>query len=128
MTKKFKGLVEAYHRTHGFQKLPELLWAEGPRAFIETNGQLLTVFKYASRLRSAKKAYTCYVMIATVILTIEALASDFAGWGRHFPSARGKALLMYGQLSPEARPHLLDFYLSPRSYMPPEMLSRISPS
>ena len=108
--------------------LPELLWTGEARDFIEMNRLLLKLYKRASRIRGVKKANTYYVTVAAIILATEALASDFAGWGRHFPTARSKALALYTKFPPHARTHLLDFYLSPRSYMPPEVLARISPT
>jgi hypothetical protein len=128
LTMKFKGLVETYHRTRGYAGLPELLWTEEARSFIELHDELLDALNRASRTRSAKKANACYVMIAAIMLSVEALASDFAGWGMQFPTARRKALAIYNRFPPNSRTHLLDFYLSPRSYMPREILARISPS
>jgi hypothetical protein len=128
MFEKFKSFVEAYHRSRGFGTLPELLWTGEARDFIEMNRLLLKAYKRASMIRGAKKANAYYVTIATVILATEALASDFAGWGRHFPSARLKALAIYAEFPSHRRTHLLDIYLSPRGSMPSDALMRISPT
>ena len=47
----------------------------------------------------------------TLLLSLEVLASDFAGWGRRFPMAKRKATAVLNKYLPTTRTRLLDYYL-----------------
>src|ERR1700692_3650376 len=81
LVKKCGRLIHARHQAVGYAALPDLLWDEQTRDFIATYKNLQAILKKASTTRSAKKANAAYLLLATVILSLEALASDFAGWG-----------------------------------------------
>lgn len=115
LTAKCRQLVETYHHAHGDSNLAHVLWNEETRDFIELNADLHRVFRKASITRSAKKAKQCYLIVATIILSIEVLASGFAGWGRRFPAARRRADLLLGEFLPHSRTHLMDIYLYQKS-------------
>lgn len=98
------------------------------RELIEKQANLQLVFRRASTTRQAKKAVEGYVFIITVILSLEVLASDFAGWGTRFPSAKRKARAAMGHYLQTARTRLLDYYLPPRGQQRPEWDKSLMPS
>lgn len=93
LTARCSQLIKAHHSTNGYWDLPDLLWHEETREFIAKQANLQLVFRGASTTRRAKKAIEGYALIITVILSLEVLASDFAGWGRRFPVAKRKEVL-----------------------------------
>ncbi|MGP0089654.1 MAG: hypothetical protein ACLPKB_06805 [Xanthobacteraceae bacterium] len=127
LVKKCGRLIHARHQAVGYAALPDLLWDEQTRDFITTYKNLQALLKKASTTRSAKRANAAYLLIATVILSLEALASDFAGWGTRFPAAKRKAADMVADFFPGSRTRLMDIYLPPRDASTPGLLSSISP-
>lgn len=123
LTTKCRELIEAYHDSHGYSGLADILWSADTRDFIEFHSELHLVFKRASSARSAKKARDGLVMIATLILSLEVLASNFAGWGRRFPFASRRADALLGELVLNSRTRLMDVYLYPKSHRNPALLS-----
>jgi hypothetical protein len=127
LAKKSRRLLEGYHELRGYGSLPDFLWDAEIREFIEMHDQLNAIFKKASRSRSAKRSTEYYLLVATIILSMETLVSDFAGWGARFPDARRKAVAIVTAFRLPFGTRLLDHYLSPRSYIPPEVLRSMLP-
>src|SRR3974390_3875637 len=82
-----RSLIESYHEVHGFACLPDILWKSRLGPFIERHRELRQSLRKASTTRSAKKSHEGFVRIATKILSLEILASSFAGWGAIYPEA-----------------------------------------
>ena len=63
----------------------------------------------------------------SIILAVEALAIDFAGWGRLFPKARQIANVMF---SPDTGdwPKLIDLYLPPERRTDADFVTVFAPS
>src|SRR5580704_11212028 len=68
---KCQQLIETYHGIHGYGCLPDMLWDAEVRDVIEAHGELRQIFRKASTTRSAKRANESFVLIATVILSLE---------------------------------------------------------
>ena len=111
LAEKCRQLIEACHAMPQYPCLADMLWHRETRDFIELNKTLLPVFRKASISRSAKKANQAYALIATVVLSLEVLARDYAGWGRRFPSAKRKADALIGECRPNSQGWLIDQYL-----------------
>jgi hypothetical protein len=128
LNERSRQLIESYHGVHGYAKLADVLWHVEIREFIVLHDDLRSVFRKASIARSAKQANRGYVLVATVLLSLELLANDFAGWGKRFPLAKLRAeSILRGHL-PNARTWLTDFYLYQwRRTMDRAILSTISP-
>ena len=78
-------------------------------------------------LGAQKKALKGYVLIMTVILSLEVLASDVAGWGRRFPVAKRKATAVVNKYLPSTRTRLLDYYLPHRGYQRSDLVKLLTP-
>jgi hypothetical protein len=124
---KCQQLIETYHSIHGYACLPDMLWQSDVRNFIEARDDLQKVFRKASVTRSAKKANEGFVLIATAILSIEVLSSDFAGWGRRFPWAKRKADSLRRECMPDQRSRLMDMYLYPHRYINAALINALAP-
>ena len=111
---KCKPFIIRYHELNGFSSLPDILWHPETRNFIETNLVLQRLFKKSTSSRSAKKANEGFVLIATVILSTEILASGFAGWASRYPAARRKAQALLAEYIPSSRAWLIERYLYPQ--------------
>lgn len=111
LTAKCSRLIESYHEANGYSGLADILWHEQTRRFIAAHDHLHQVFRKASITRSAKKAGDGYLQVATVLLSLEILASGFAGWGQRFPAARRRADELLSEHLPNSRTHLTDTYL-----------------
>jgi hypothetical protein len=128
LTERSRQLIQSYHGVHGHAKLADLLWHPETREFIARHRELGPVVRKASLTRSAKRANESYVLVATILFSLEVLANDFAGWGKRFPLARLKADSILREHLPNARTWLMDFYLYQwRRTMDRTILTAISP-
>jgi hypothetical protein len=117
LTEQCQVLIESYHELHGYACLPDTLWKARLGPFIENQREFRQLLKKASTTRSAKKSNQGFVRIATTILSLEILASSFAGWSAIYPEA---GLMAHALLKRHAQsPHmpLMEFYLYPPKYI-----------
>ena len=117
LVEQCRNVIESYHASHGYFCLPDILWKSRLGPFIEGDPTLGPLLRSASTAKRAKKANECFVTIATTILSMEILASNFAGWSRLYPAAGEKArgfLLKRRTLNPQTP--LLDYYVYPSKY------------
>src|SRR6202521_2361344 len=87
LTAQCRSLIESYHELHGYTCLPDILWKARLGPFIEAHREFRQLLRKASTTRSAKKSNQGFVQIATTILSLEILASSFAGWSTIYPRA-----------------------------------------
>jgi hypothetical protein len=120
-------LIESFHELHGYPCLPNTLWKAGLGPFIEKQSQFRQLLRKASTTRSAKKANEGFVRIATTILSLEVLASRFAGWSNVYPieASRSRAILQANAQGPHAP--LIEFYLYPPKYPNSAAIIALSP-
>lgn len=127
LTAQCQSLIESYHELHGYACLPNMLWKARLGPFIQAHRELRQLLRKASTTRSAKKSNEGFVRIATTILSLEILASSFAGWSAIYPEAGLKA---HAILKRNARsPHmpLMEFYLYPPKYISSAALAKLAP-
>jgi hypothetical protein len=127
LTAQCRSLIESYHELHGYACLPNILWKARLGPFIETHWEFRQLLKKASTTRSAKKSSEGFVQIATTILSLEILASSFAGWSAIYPEAGSMA---HAILKRNARsPHmpLMEFYLYPPKYISSAAIATLAP-
>jgi hypothetical protein len=120
-----RGLIESYHDIHGYSCLPNILWRAELEDFIKNNACLRQILRRASTTRSAKVANKGFVEIATAILSLEILASDFASWSTMFPEAKSMANALLRMRS--ARMFLMEYYLYPPKHINPAILAALAP-
>jgi hypothetical protein len=125
---KSRKLIESYHALHGYGCLPDLLWHSGARDVIECNRDLAQIFRSASKSRGARRANDSLLLVATVVFSIEALARDFAGWGKQFPAAKRDAEKLLGEARSAKHVWFMDMYLYPSLGINREWASELKPS
>jgi hypothetical protein len=127
LTVQCRSLIESYHELHGYTCLPDILWKARLGPFIQKHREFHQLLKKASTTRSAKKSNDGFVRIATTILSLEILASSFAGWSAIYPEAGSVA---HAILKRNARsPHmpLMEFYLYPPKYISAAAIATLVP-
>jgi hypothetical protein len=127
LTDQCRSLIESYHEVHGYACLPDILWKSRLGPFIEKQPELRQFLRKASTTRSAKKANEGFVRIATAILSLEILASSFAGWSALYPEAGeiARAILKRSARGPHTP--LIEFYLYPPKYLSSAAVATLVP-
>jgi hypothetical protein len=127
LTTQCRSLIESYHELHGYACLPDILWKSRLGPLIESHREFRQLLRKASTTRSAKKSNEGFVRIASTILSLEILASSFAGWSAIYPDA---GLTAHAILKRNTRgPHtpLMDFYLYPPKYISSAAIAALVP-
>ncbi len=125
---KCRALIESYHQMLGYGCLPDMLWHSDAQDIIAGDRELAQLFRNASKSRGARRANDSLLLIATVVLSLETLARDFAGWGKRFPDAKREAERLLGGFPLRPRVWLLDMYLYPSLGIHREFASALAPS
>jgi hypothetical protein len=127
LTAQCQSLIVSYHELHGYACLPNVLWKARLGHFIEAHQEFRQLLKKASTTRSAKKSNESFVLIATTILSLEILASSFAGWSAIYPQAGliARAILQQNARSPHMP--LMEFYLHPPKYLSSAAIATLAP-
>src|SRR5260370_27547910 len=119
--------MESDHELDGYASFTNILWKSRLGPFIQAHREFRQLLRKASTTRSAKKSNEGFVRIATTILSLEILASSFAGWSSIYPEA---GLMAQAILKRNARsPHmpLMEFYLYPPQYISSAALAKLAP-
>ena len=122
-----QGLIVSYHELHGYTCLPDTLWKARLGHFIEAHREFRQLLKKASTTRSAKKSNEGFVVIATTILSLEILASGFAGWNAIYPQAGSIARTILQQNGRSPHMPLMEFYLYPPKYISSAAIATLAP-
>jgi hypothetical protein len=108
-----RRLIESYHELHGYACLPDILWKARLGPFIQSHREFRQLLRKASTTRSAKQSNDGFAQIATTLLSLEILASGFAGWNRIYPQAATRAHAVLKRNTHRPHTPLMDFYLYP---------------
>ncbi|UGA41578.1 hypothetical protein HU230_0024715 [Bradyrhizobium quebecense] len=127
LTAQCRNLIESYHDIHGYACLPDMLWRARLGPFIERHHEFRQRLRKASTTRSAKKSNQGFVEIATAILSLEILASSFAGWTALYPEAGASAHAVLKRQSGGSQTPLMDFYLYPPKYVSSAAIAKLTP-
>jgi hypothetical protein len=127
LTTQCRSLIESYHELHGYACLPDILWKSRLGPFIERHHELQRLLRKASTTRSAKKANEGFARIATTILSLEILASSFAGWSAIYPEAGSTAHSILRRNSRSSQMPLMEFYLYPPKYLSSAAVATLIP-
>jgi hypothetical protein len=127
LTMQCQSLIQSYHELHGFACLPNVLWKARLGPFIETHRELRQLLRKASTTRSAKKSHEGFVRIATTMLSLEILASSFAGWSAIYPEAGSMAQAILKRSAGGPHTPLMEFYLYPPKYISSAAIATLAP-
>lgn len=127
LTTQCRSLIESYHALHGYACLPDILWKARLGPFIETNAEFRQLLKKASTTRSAKKSNQGFAQIATALLSLEILASSFAGWSAIYPEAASLAQAILKRHAHGTHMPLMEFYLYPPKYISAAAVATLAP-
>jgi hypothetical protein len=125
---KCRALIETFHEMLGYGCLPDMLWHSDARDIFECDRELAQLFRNASKSRCAKRTNDSLLLIATIVISLEALARDFAGWGKRFPDAKREAERLFGGFPLQRRIWLMDMYLYPSLSIHRELAGALAPS
>jgi hypothetical protein len=127
LTTQCQSLIGSYHELHGYACLPDILWKARLGHFIEAHQEFRQLLRKASTTRSAKKSNEGFVLIATTILSLEILASSFAGWSAIYPEAGSLARAILKQKALSSHMALMEFYLYPPKYISSAAIATLAP-
>jgi hypothetical protein len=127
LTAQCRSLIESYHELHGYNCLPDILWKARLGPFIETHREFRQLLRKASTTRSAKKSNEGFVRIATTILSLEILASSFAGWSAIYPEAGTRAQTILRRNARTPHMPLMEFYLYPPKHVSSVAIAKLAP-
>src|ERR1700691_5309434 len=127
LTVQCRSLIESYHELHGYACLPDILWKARLGPFIETHREFRQLLRKASTTRSAKKANEGFVRITTTLLSLEILASSFAGWSAIYPEAGSAAQAILKRHPRSIQMPLMEFYLYPPKYISSAAIATLVP-
>jgi hypothetical protein len=127
LTLQCRSLIESYHELHGYTCLPDILWKARLGPFIQKHREFQQLLKKASTTRSAKKSNEGFARIATTILSLEILASSFAGWSAIYPEAGSKAHAILRRNARSPHMPLMEFYLYPPKYLSSAAIATLVP-
>ena len=122
-----RSLIESYHELHGYGCLPDILWKAGLGPFIRAHREFRHLLKEASTTRSAKKSNDGFLQIATTLLSLEILASSFAGWGAIYPQATLRAQSILKRTARSPHMPLMECYLYPPKYIRSDATAALAP-
>jgi hypothetical protein len=103
------------------------LWKARLKHFIEAHQEFRQLLRTASTTRSAKKSNEGFVLIATTILSLEILASSFAGWSAIYPEAGSMARVILQRKALSPHMPLMEFYLYPPKYISSAAIATLAP-
>src|ERR1700733_6959569 len=127
LTAQCQSLIGSYHELHGYACLPNILWKARLGHFIEAHQEFRQLLKKASTTRSAKKSNEGFALIATTILSLEILASSFAGWSAIYPQAGLIARVILQQNARSPHMPLMEFYLYPPKHISSAAIATLAP-
>jgi hypothetical protein len=107
--------------------LPNILWKARLGPFIQAHREFGQLLRKASTTRSAKKSNEGFVRIATKILSLEILASSFAGWSTIYPEAGSMAHAVLRRNARSPHTPLMEFYLYPPKYISSAAIAALAP-
>jgi hypothetical protein len=127
LTGQCQSLIESYHELHGYACLPDILWKARLGPFIEAHREFRQLLRKASTTRSAKRSNEGFVRIATTLLSLEILASSFAGWSAIYPQAASRAQAILKRTARGPNTPLMEFYLYPPKYISSAAIATLAP-
>jgi hypothetical protein len=118
---KCTALVQSYHAINGYPCLPDMLWRSHAREVIEKDKELARIFKKCCKIRGAKNTERLLLFLTSLIVALEILIRDFAGWGSLFPDAKQKAEKLMRASWSKPLPWLMTSYVYSTTAIKPDL-------
>jgi hypothetical protein len=99
--------------------MPGILWDHDTMTFVGCSNGLMEMLKVATKSWRSNKRHEAQTYLAAIVLAIETLGSNFAGWGDRYPEAKRKADEILNTYFFANRMRLLDVYLPLRAQLDP---------
>ena len=109
--------VKTKHEQHGWGSMPGILWDKDTMVFIGCTKGLLEMLKAATKSWRASTRHEAQTYLASIVLSIECLGCNFAGWGDRYPDAKKKADQILDTYFRANRTRLLDVYMPLRNQL-----------
>jgi hypothetical protein len=109
-------LVVSQHGSgRSYTRLPDILWRARLEKYAEVSDAVRMALKKASTTRSAKTRNEGFSCLASVVMSLEILVTNFARWGELFPNAAADALVFFELAKLErTAPMTVHFLTQPR--------------
>ena len=83
--------VRTKHEENGWGSMPGILEDQDTLVFFGMYQGLMKMLEQATKSWRPSKRHECQTFLASIVLSIKCLGSDFAGWGTRYPDAKQKA-------------------------------------
>jgi hypothetical protein len=109
--------VKAKHEQHGWGSMPGILWDQDTMVFIGCSNGLMEMLKAATKSWRPNTRHEAQTYLASIVLAIETLGSNFGGWGDRYPDAKRRADEILNTYFLASRTRLLDVYMPLRAQL-----------
>ena len=109
--------VKGIHEQDGRGSMHGILWDQDTMTFIGCSSGLMEMLKVATKSWRSSKRHEAQTYLVSIVLAIETLGSNFAGWGDHYPDAKRKADEILNAYFIAKRTRLLDVYMPLRAQL-----------
>jgi len=82
--------VKGLHEQDGWDSMPRILWDKDTMTFIGCSRGLMEMLKVATKSWRSSKRHEAATYLASIVLAIESLGSNFAGWGDRLSGSQAK--------------------------------------
>jgi hypothetical protein len=117
--------VRAKHEQHGWESMAGILWDQNTMVFIGRSNGLMEMLKVATKSWKSSKRNEAQTYLASIVLSIECLGCNFAGWGECYPNAKKRADEILNSYFKTNRTRLLDVYMPLRSKLDPAEIREV---
>jgi hypothetical protein len=117
--------VKTKHEQNGWGSMPGILWNQETMVFFGMYPGLLAMLDQATKSWRPSKRHEYQTYLASIVLSIECLSSDFADWGTRYPDAKRKADKIVDTYFANKRTRLLDVYMPLRSQLNQQQLREV---
>ena len=114
--------VKAKHEQHGWRSAPGILWDKDAMVFYSEYPGTMEMLKIAVRSWRPSKRHEYHTYLVSILLGIECLGCDFAGWGTAYPEAKQNADAILSEYFIHNRTQLLNVYMPLRDQIDPVRL------
>jgi hypothetical protein len=109
--------IKSKHEEHGWTSMPGILWDVDTMTFFGCCKTTMPMLKLANNSWRPSKRHEYQTYLASMVLAIECLGCDFAGWSARYPEAGKQAEQILNTYFINHRARLLDVYMPLRGQM-----------